>query len=369
MKKLGFGMMRLPLRDSKDQTAIDYEQVCQMVDTFLEQGFTYVDTAYMYHDYASEGMVKRALVERHPRDSFLLATKLPTMMLKTKEDQARIFKEQLEKCGVEYFDYYLLHCLNQENYANSEKLGSFDFVLQKKKEGKIKKVGFSFHDTAELLDEILTKHPEMEFVQIQLNYLDWESSSVQSRLCYEVCVKHNKPVIVMEPVKGGTLAKVPAEAEKLMKEYHPDASVASWAVRFAASQKNVFMVLSGMSDLQQLRDNTSYMRDFEPLNEEEQKIIEAVKEQIHSFITVPCTGCKYCVEGCPKKIPIPQYFSLYNAHRQLRENDTTKEDYRKLENCGRANECIACRQCEEHCPQHLTIVDYLKEVSSVFDES
>lgn len=367
MKKLGFGQMRLPLIDANDATKIDFEQTCQMVDSFLEQGFTYIDTAYMYHEYESERMVKRALVERHPRESFLLADKLPTMMLKTKDDQERIFHEQLEKCGVEYFDYYLLHCLNKENYAVAEKLESFEFCMKKKEEGKIRKLGFSFHDNAVLLEEILEKHPEVEFVQIQLNYLDWESENVQSRLCYEVCEKYNKPVIVMEPVKGGTLAEVPVEAKIMMQEYNPDATIASWAVRFAASQKNVFMVLSGMSNMEQLLDNTSYMKEFVPLKEEEREILNKVTDIINSSIEVPCTGCQYCVEGCPMNIPIPRYFALYNEYKRLDMESEAKKSYQVLSDYGKAKDCISCKQCEGHCPQHLPITEHLRAVSEAFD--
>jgi predicted aldo/keto reductase-like oxidoreductase len=367
MKKLGFGQMRLPLLDAKDVTKIDYEETCRMVDSFLEQGFTYVDTAYMYHEYESERMVRRALVERHPRESFVLADKLPTMMLKTKEDQERIFNEQLEKCGVEYFDYYLLHCLNKNNFATVERLGSFAFGMQKKKEGKIRKLGFSFHDNAALLDEILTKHPETEFVQIQLNYLDWESEKVQSRLCYEVCEKHNMPVIVMEPVKGGALAEVPVEAKIMMQEYSPNATVASWAVRFAASHKNVFMVLSGMSDMKQLLDNTSYIKEFVPINKEETEILMRAVDIINSSIEVSCTGCRYCVEGCPKNIPIPNYFALYNGHKRLGQNSKAPEIYQSMNGFGKAGDCISCKQCEGHCPQHLPIAEKMKAVSKVFD--
>jgi len=320
----------------------------------------------MYHEYESERMVRRALVERHPRERFLLADKLPTMMLHTEADQERIFNEQLEKCGVEYFDYYLLHCLNEENYATVQKLDSFGFGMKKKQEGKIRKLGFSFHDKASLLEKILKEHPETEFVQLQINYLDWESENVQSRLCYEVCEKYNKPVIVMEPVKGGMLAETPVEASLLMKEYNPEASVASWAIRYASSLKNVFMVLSGMSSLQQLEDNTSYMEEFQPLTAQEQKIIGRVTEIIHSSIEVSCTGCQYCVEGCPKNIPIPRYFALYNAFKRGGESEA-KERYQGLTDYGRAKECISCRQCEGHCPQHLPIVDHLKAVSEAFD--
>ncbi|MCD7888065.1 MAG: aldo/keto reductase [Clostridiales bacterium] len=367
MKKLGFGAMRLPLTDAADQTAIDMEQVCQMVDSFLDQGFTYFDTAYMYHNYASERVLRKALVERHPRDSYTIATKLPTMMLKEPEDQPRIFNEQMEKLGVDYFDYYLLHCLNQENYATAQRLDSFGFQSQMKKEGKIRKMGFSFHDSPELLDQILTEHPEVEFVQLQLNYLDWDSVSVQSRRCQEVCVRHGKPIVVMEPVKGGTLAKVPAAAEALMKAAEPEMSVASWAVRYAASQENVFMVLSGMSNLNQMLDNTSYMRDFRPLTAEETAMLRQVTRIIQEDMRVPCTACRYCTEGCPKQIAIPDYFALYNQSlREGRPSDDTLAQYRSFQQeqgKGKASDCIACRQCERHCPQHIYIVDQLKAVA------
>ncbi|WP_446899829.1 aldo/keto reductase [Clostridium sp. LBM24168] len=368
-KKLGFGCMRLPVIKQDDPTSVDLLQFCRMVDVFLEKGFTYFDTAYMYHNYASEIMVKRALVERHPRDSYTIATKLPTMMLKAKEDMERIFNEQLEKCGVEYFDYYLLHCLNTPNYAIAQKLDSFTFIQKKKEKGRIRKIGFSYHDNAELLDEILTVHPEVEFVQLQLNYLDWDNANIQSHMCYEVCQKHEKPVIVMEPVKGGTLAKVPLEAEKLFKNYVPEMSVASWAVRFAASQPNVIMVLSGMSNYEQLVDNISYMQNFKDLNKEEMSVIDKAVGIINSSIAVPCTGCQYCVEGCPKKIPIPKYFALYNSFEQFGAASNSLFYYKNyVENYGRASDCIGCRQCEKHCPQHLSIIENLKEVAVKFDK-
>lgn len=369
LKKLGFGAMRLPLLNPKDAADIDFEQTCKMVDAFLKKGFTYFDTAYMYHDYASEKMIKRVLTDRYERKSFLLATKLPTFLLKEKEDMERIFQEQLDNCGVEYFDYYLLHCLDKDNYETAKRLGAFEFVKEKKAEGKAVKIGFSYHDNAKLLEEILTAHPEMEFVQLQINYLDWEDSQVQSRLCYEVCEKHNKPVIVMEPIKGGTLAGIPKEAEKLLKEYAPKQSVASWAIRFAASRKNVFMVLSGMSDLAQMLDNISYMEDFKPLNDEEEKLINQVTDIIHRSIAVPCTACRYCVEGCPKKIPIPDFFRLYNKYTQFGEASRSRMDYAGYQDKGGlAKDCIGCKQCESHCPQHLTIVDFMKQISEVFDE-
>lgn len=368
MKKLGFGLMRMPLLNEDDQTSVDIPTVCKMVDSFMEQGFTYFDTAYLYHESASERVVKEALVDRYPRESFQLATKMPTMILKEKEDLERIFKDQLSKCGVEYFDYYLMHCLNEENYAATQKVDGFGFGLQMKKEGKVRTLGFSFHDTPELLEKILNDHPEVEFVQLQINYLDWEDASVQARACYEVCVAHNKPVIVMEPVKGGTLARVPAEAEKLMKDYAPDSSVASWALRYAAGLPSVMMVLSGMSNEEQLADNAAVMNAFKPLNEEEQAIIAKVTKIVYDSIAVRCTGCQYCVEGCPEKLAIPEYFKLYNLYCQYGEDGELKARYAKQsKDHGCASDCIACGQCEEKCPQHLPIIDFLKKTAEVFD--
>ena len=361
MKKLGFGFMRLPLCDGGDPTSFDRAQICAMVDSFLEQGFTYFDTAYMYHNGKSEEMLREALVKRHPRESFFLADKLPTMFLHQQEDVERIFREQLERTGAGYFDNYLLHCLDSGNYPRAEQFDCFNFVLEMKKRGLVRHFGFSFHDSAKLLDEILTKHPEVEFVQLQINYLDWESERVQSRLCYETAVRHGKDVIVMEPVKGGTLANLPPLAEKLLRAHDPEASNASWAIRYAASLPAVKVVLSGMSAMQQLTDNTSYMRDFRPLDDEEQALCAKVRSILTHEIEIACTACHYCTEGCPAGIPIPEYFALYNR-------GAGKDAYEsQADGSGRASDCLQCGQCEQHCPQHLQIIDWLQRVAAKFE--
>ena len=371
-KKLGFGLMRLPVNDPANKADVDVEQVKQMVDLFLENGFTYFDTAWMYNAFASERVAKTALVERHPRESFTLATKLNAGFFDTLEGRDEIFQAQLEKTGAGYFDYYLLHGVDAGNYEKFERLDCFHWLLEKKEQGLIRHAGFSFHDTAQKLDEILTKHPEMEFVQLQINYLDWENEWIQSRACYETAVKHNIPVIVMEPVKGGTLANLPEEAQKLLEAQNAELSVPSWAIRFAASLPGVMVVLSGMSSMEQMQDNISFMKDFVPLTEKETEAVHQAAGAIQAQIAIPCTGCSYCTDGCPQQIAIPQYFSLYN---DIKREDMAKKGWtvtyaqydRLKEKAGAAGDCIQCGQCESMCPQHLTIIDYLKDVSAVFD--
>ena len=367
-KKLGFGLMRLPLNNASDAGDIDIEQVKHMVDSFMSQGFTYFDTAWMYNAFQSENAAKAALVDRYPRESFTLATKLHAGFIHSFADRDKVFQEQLRKTGARYFDYYLIHGIEAGMMVTYEKYDCFRWLLEKKKEGLVKHAGFSFHDTPELLDQILTKYPEMEFVQLQINYLDWESEWIQSKKCYDVAIKHNKPVIVMEPVKGGTLANLPEEAGKVLRAMDPEMSIPSWAIRFAASLENVMVVLSGMSTMAQMEDNTSYMNDFKPLTEAEISACFEAATIINNQIAIPCTGCSYCTEGCPMRIAIPQYFSMYNE--DMRENLDEKgwtvnyKNYDKLaEKFGKASDCIACGQCEGVCPQHLPIIEYLKDIS------
>lgn len=371
MKKLGLGCMRLPLTDPENPASVDIAQVIRMVDLFLEHGFTYFDTAYMYHGFASENIVRQVLTSRYPRNRFVLTTKMPTMRLKEKDDLQRIFDEQLEKCGVSYFDYYLLHNLNTMHYEIAERLDAFDFIRQKKQAGQVHNIGFSYHDGPDLLDRILTEHPYVDVVQLQINYLDWDSAGIQSRKCYEVARRHGKNVIVMEPVKGGALANVPEGVKQLFTEAAPEMSAASWAIRFAASLDGVCMVLSGMSSLEQLMDNISYMETFQPLNAEEREVIARAVSQLNASIAISCTGCNYCTEGCPVKIPIPTYFSLYNTEMQsIRKGFSVQQVYYEnyAKNHSKASECIGCGQCESQCPQHLPVIQWLKKVVAVLEE-
>ena len=361
--KLGFGLMRLP----KKLLTMDIEQIKKMVDLFMEAGFTYFDTAFVYP--GSEAAIKKALVDRYPRDSYTLATKLNAFMLAPNEMAAKNqFYTSLERTGAGYFDYYLLHSFMENNYRKYDKYHLWDFVKEQKEKGLVKHFGFSFHAGPQLLEQILTEHPEVDFVQLQINYADWENPSVASRANYEVARRHGKSIVVMEPVKGGTLAMPPAEVKKLLEEYHPDMSCASWAIRFVASLDGIITVLSGMSNIEQMEDNISYMKNFQPLNEEEQKIIQQAQRILGKSSTIPCTACHYCMEGCPKQIPIPDIFSA--ANKQLGSGLIAKavSDYQKAAGEGhRASDCIGCKQCERACPQHLPITEHLGQCAKMLE--
>lgn len=362
--KLGFGFLRLPHNDPNDPADVDFETTKQMVDLFLQRGFRYFDTAYTYLNGKSEEFLRRALVERYAREDFLIANKLPCGPLRNGKKPEDIFAEQLARCGVDYFDVYLLHGLDGEDAAFAEEQGCFDFLKELKQEGKARYTGFSFHDTADVLDRILTRHPEVDVVQIQLNYLDWENEIIQSRSCWEVCRKHGKSMIVMEPVKGGTLASIPAEAETLLHGEPP----AHRAIRFAASQEGVALVLSGMSAMEQVEENTSIMSSFVPLTEEETQVLKAAAEIIRRTVAIPCTGCSYCTEVCPSGIPIPQYFALYNERKRDGWQVNAEDRYQALlKKYPPAKECISCGSCQQNCPQKLRIPELLKQVSDLFD--
>ena len=361
--KLGFGLMRLPRKGFRT----DIEQVKKMVDMFMEAGFTYFDTAFVYP--GSEVAIKKALVDRYPRDSFTLATKLNAFLLAPNEKAAKKqFYTSLERTGAGYFDYYLLHSLMENTYARYDKFHIWDFVKEQKEKGLIKHFGFSFHAGPELLERLLTAHPEVDFVMLQINYADWEKKSVTSRANYEVARKHGKSIVVMEPVKGGTLANPPEKVKKLLKSYHPDMSYASWAIRFVASLDGIITVLSGMSNTAQMEDNLSYMKNFQPLNEEEQKIIQEAQRILGKSSTIPCTACRYCIEGCPKKISIPEIF--FAANKQLGNGQMAEavQDYQKAAAKGhRASDCIGCKKCENACPQHLSITEYMKQCAEMLE--
>ncbi len=366
LPKLGFGLMRLPEIDGK----IDMDHVCKMVDTYMNSGMNYFDTAYVYHNGLSESVVKEAIVARYPRESFMIATKLPGWELNSKEDIDRVFNEQLERTGAGYIDFYLLHSLEEgDNYEKHEKYDSFKWALKKKEEGLIRHFGFSFHGSPALLESILDKHPEVEFVQIQLNYADITNPVVQSGKLYEILTKRKIPMIIMEPVKGGILANPIPEIEKIFKDYNSEASVASWALRYVGSLDGVVTILSGMSTMEQMQDNLNTFCNFKPLKDEEYAIIDKVVARMLNIHQIPCTNCKYCCAGCPVQIKIPDLLRALNSS-YIYPNDIRPYFYYNniTSNSGKAKDCVACGQCEGVCPQHLPIVKLMQEVSSTFDK-
>ena len=363
--KLGFGLMRLPRLENG---AIDIEQVKTMVDLFIAAGGTYFDTAFVYG--SSEEATCEALVKRYPRESYTLATKLNARVAKGAEDARAQLLTSLERTQAEYFDYYLLHAISGvgDNYRRYEQYGLWDFIREQKGAGRVRHIGFSFHGSPELLDELLSAHPEVEFVQLQINYADWNNPRVQSRRCREVARKHDKLVTIMEPVKGGMLADPPAFVKDILSAANPSLSPAGWAIRYAASLDGVLVVLSGMSNIAQMKDNLSFMANFKPLDTQEQAVIARAQEALDAVPSIPCTGCRYCVPGCPKSIPIPDIFGAMNRQLIFGQLDEARKNYAWETRSGaKASDCIQCGQCEAACPQHLGIIEYLKQCAAALE--
>ena len=363
-KNFGFGCMRLPMKGDQ----VDNEETCKMVDYFIENGFNYFDTAHGYLEGKSEIAVRDCLTSRYPRESYVLTDKLTGNYFNKEEDIRPYFEEELKACGVEYFDFFLMHAQNAEVFEKFKKCRAYETSLELKKEGKIRHFGISFHDKADVLEQILTEYPQIEVVQIQFNYVDYEDPGVESRKCYEVCRKHNKPVIVMEPVKGGNLVNnLPEEAQKILNDLNRGSN-ASYAIRFAASFDGIMMVLSGMGNMEMMKDNVSFMKDFVPLSKEEHEVIEKVREIFRKQGLIPCTACRYCTEGCPKKILIPDLFSCMNSKKTF--GDWNSDFYYGVftKNNGKASDCIKCGKCEHACPQHLEIRKLLESVAETFEK-
>lgn len=362
--KLAFGCMRLPMKDGK----VDEPQFCEMVDTFIANGFNYFDTAHGYIGGQSETAIRSCLSSLHDRSEFLLTNKLTDSYFNSQEDIRPFFENQLKWCGVDYFDFYLMHAQGAGNYPKFQQCHAYETAYEFKKEGKIRHFGLSFHDKAEYLEKILTEHPEVEVVQIQFNYLDYDDPAVQSRKCYDVCRKFGKKILVMEPVKGGSLADLPNDAAVILDSLG-GGSQASYAIRYVAGFDDMIAVLSGMSSIEQLKDNISYMKDFKPLSERESEAVDKVCAIMHGKHVIPCTSCRYCIEGCPKQISIPDLFSCMNARKLHRDwnSEYYYNDVYTLNN-GKAGDCIKCGKCEKICPQHLPIRDLLTKVSAEFDK-
>mgnify|MGYP002577000451 FL=1 len=364
-RNFGFGFMRLPMNGDE----VNLEETKQMVDAFLDAGFNYFDTAHGYIQGKSETALKACLTSRYPRDKYILTNKLSGGFFKTEADIRPLFESQLEACGVDYFDFYLMHAQGEGCYPHYKKCRAYETAFELKKEGKVRHVGISFHDRAEFLEQILTEYPEIEAVQIQFNYVDYDDLAVQSRRCYEVCRKYNKPVLVMEPVKGGNLVNLPEEAKAILENLH-GGSPASYAIRFAAGFPGMMMVLSGMSSLRQMQDNISFMRDFKPLNEQEMEAIRQVQEIFKTKNLIPCTACRYCTDGCPQHISIPDLFAVMNT-KQI-HHDWNADYYYDDVYTGpgrKASDCLKCGKCEKVCPQHLPIRQLLEDVAKEFEKA
>ena len=364
--KLGFGLMRLPkLKDG----SIDIEQTAEMANRFLAAGGTYFDTAHCYDNGESEKALHEAIIKRHPRETFTIADKLNTWQAHDEASAKQQLQNSLERTGAGYFDYYLLHALQRGNYRKYEEYHLWDFLKEQKAKGVLRHIGFSFHADPALLDELLTAHPEVDFIQLQINYADWENPGVASRECYEIARKHGKSLTVMEPVKGGALADPPQGVQDIFRSADPDASMASWAIRYVASMDGIITVLSGMSNLTQMDDNLSYMRDFRLLSDAEQKVIAAAQAELTKDHSIKCTACHYCVEGCPMSIAIPEIFRVKNEEEKKPSWDGGKQAYAiATHDKGKASDCLECGQCEGVCPQHLPIIELLKTCTSMEGE-
>ena len=364
---LGFGFMRLPLTDENDPTAIDIERCCELVDRFMEAGFTYFDSARGYHNGKSEWALKKALVERYPRDSFQIATKLPAWLAQNADHARAMFDKSLRECGVDYFDYYLLHNLGESLTPPFEEYGLWEFCAEQKAAGRIKHFGFSIHDNAEELEKVLDAHPEVDFVQLQVNYVDWESDIIQSRRCFELCQERGLPVVIMEPVKGGTLVKLPDPVADILRAADPDAPLVSWALRFAGSLPNVVAVLSGMNTPEMVEENASILRGGVPLTAVEYEAIDAARTALAALPGVPCTDCRYCMKGCPAGVHINTIMQSLNIYDQMGDAYRAQENYNWNTGAGKASACIQCGACESVCPQHIAIVSELERAAELFE--
>lgn len=366
--KLGFGLMRLPTIPGGTDRDIDIELVKKMVDMYMERGYTYFDTAFMYHGGASEEALREAVVKRYPRDKFTVTDKMPLWDIKGRDDYEKIFQTQLERTGLEYFDYYFLHGIGDGRLEMLDETGGWEYMKELKERGLVKHIGFSFHSPAACLDKILAAHPEVELVQLQINYIDWESESVQARQCYETAMKYNVPVTIMEPIRGGALASMHPDVMQIIKDYDPDKSAAYWALRFCKSLDGLIVILSGMSNLEQMDENSRIMADMPALEPADREMLDSVIKKLDSLPTIPCTGCKYCITNCPQNINTPGIIGLLNEYSKYQNLQGSKRSYGMMTGMGgKASFCVECRSCEDHCPQNIKIIDILKKAAELFE--
>lgn len=373
MKKFGFGLMRLPLKDDDDLASIDYNKVNEMVDEYIKRGYNFFDTGYPYHNGLSEVAFRECVLKRYPREDVIISDKMPLFSLEKEEDLERFFNEQLERCGVDYFDYYMLHNFSTWTKKVTFNLKAFEFIIKKKKEGKIKHIGISLHDKPKLLKLALDKYPEIEFVLLQINYLDWQSNTIESRKCYNLVCDYNKDVFIMEPVKGGNLVNIPASVKTLFKDYKEDSTPAEWALRFCGSLDNAKVIFSGVSNMEQLKENLDIFDNFKPLSNQEYYMLGQAATLINQDVVVDCTGCNYCVGECDHNIPIPKYLRTYNDYFRLPEDKNfSATGYYKTFSLnpeyGKASDCDACGDCVKQCPQNIKIPKIMEKIVEVFEE-